>query len=109
MSTAGDVLSSLAMAAAKEAIQWAVDKLRAKAKEAGIEIDQNAAVVMIEAQLAAVYVAAQVMSMSIDADYAKLKAAEAKLRGSSNVTVVDSMDEASEMVPIDSMDDEATK
>lgn len=97
MSNVSDLLTSFAVAAAKEAakkaLQWAVDKLRAKASEAGIEIDQNAAEALVAAHLQSLHAATWVMAQSIDADIEKLAESERRFRESSNVEVVESMEE----------------
>lgn len=92
MSTAGDVLRTIAMAAAKEAIQWAVDKVRGKARKAGIELDDDAVHALIEAELATLYATTRAMATSIESDFATLEEAERKFRESPNVTVVDSIE-----------------
>ncbi len=93
MSAAGDILRQIAVAAANEAFEWAVDKVRGKAREAGIDVDDAAARSLIESELAVLYATMRALAVSIDADLAKLDESERKFRESPNVEVVDVMTE----------------
>jgi hypothetical protein len=88
-----DIIRGIVIEASKEAILWAIGKVRDKAKSVGVDLDDHAIEAMLIAELAALDITIRAMSKSIDDDFAKLEESERKLRESPNVTVVDSLDE----------------
>lgn len=92
-----DALLSAAGKIAKEAFNWAVGKLRDKAKEHGLDLSDDQLGALMAAHLVAVDAAVQAMASSIDHDARVLEEAEQRFRASPNVTVVDSMGESTEL------------
>ena len=93
MSAGGDILRQIALSVAKEAVQWAIDKVKSKAKAAALTVDDDVIRALVETEMVALYVAARSLQSSLDADMAKLDEAEREFRASPNVEVVDSIGE----------------
>lgn len=90
----GAVLGGIAVEVAREALEWAVDKVKTRAKEKLGKVVSEAldpkiieALLMVELQLLAKTM--EGMVASIDADAKKLEESEAAFRASSNVEVIE--------------------
>lgn len=93
MGTAEDILRSFVVEATRDAISWAVGKVRDKVKHAGIAVDDRAIEAMLLAELTALDVTMRAMSASVSRDIDKLAESERAFREAPNVTVVDDIDE----------------
>lgn len=90
----GAVLGGIAVEVAKEALEWAVDKVKTRAKEklgkvVAEGLDPKIIEALLTAELLLLSKAVERMADSIDADSKKLEESEAAFRAASNVEVVE--------------------